>query len=240
MTIFEKIPDLIRDSGLITWQVKSSEKSDNAIVFRSDDNVSVEANIERMRKLMSCYSGDYFVLIGYDKPNTTRGGVRFEFTNTRGSEPAVAAAAPTTISGHTDDEMQAMINLAVGKVEQKYQELELQRRAEELKEREHDYNTGLGLALTKLGAAWKHAHPQVGVAGIGASPIPAEAAQQTKVEQSTAGDSDRAAELINRWLDVDEEALDVLERIVQIAEEGEFRSTLITLPYDQLRSMLLE
>lgn len=233
MTTFEKIPELIRDAGLITWVVKSSEKGDNNVVFRTDENVSFEQNIERMRRVMACYTGDYFVLIGYDNPKSTRGGCRWDFSNSGRRETAAPAVIGTT--GHSDDEMQAMINLAVGKVEQKYQELELKRREEDLKARENDYNTGLGLALSKLGAAWKHANPRVAVSGIGEPPIKAEPQHATETDE----DSERAADLLNRWLAIDGEAIDVLEKIVGVAETGVFNAGMMSLTYEQLKSTLL-
>lgn len=234
MTTFDKIPELIRDAGLITWVVKSSDKGDNNVVFRTDENVSVEQNIERMRRVMACYTGDYFVIMGYDNPKSTRGGCRWDFSNSSRKEVQTAPVVGAT--GHSDDEMQAMINLAVGKVEQKYQELELRRREDELKAREQDYNTGLGLALTKLGAAWKHANPRISVSGVGDRPIPAEPQQ---VPEAPDDDSDRAAEYLNRWLAVDDEAIDVLEKIVGVAETGVFNAGVMSLSYEQLKSTLL-
>lgn len=246
MTTFDKIPELIRDAGLITWVVKSSDKGDNNVVFRTDDSVSAEANIERMRKTMACYTGDYFVLLGYDKLNSTRGGCRWDFSNNGRTEQAAPAMVGASI-GHSDAEVQSMIDVAVGKIEQKYRELELKRREDELKEREHDYNTGLGLALSKLGAAVKHAHPAIAVSGIGERPIQAEPKPQSQVaaaepaaEQAEADDeSNRAADLLNRWLAVDEQAIDVLERIVGVAETGVFQSGVLRLTYEQLKQTLL-
>lgn len=240
MTTFEKIPELIRDAGLINWLIKSSDKGENNVVFRSDDSLTVEANIERMRKVMSCYTGDYFVLVGYDKPNSTRGGCRWDFANngTRGFDaPAMVGAA----GGHSDAEVQSLIDVAVGRIEQKYAEQELKRREQELKEREHDYNTGLGLALSKLGAAWKRTQPAIAVSGIGERPIPAAPAPQIEptAEQPEADESNRAAELLNRWLSVDEQAIDVLDKIVCVAESGVFNSGIFNLSYEQLKTTLL-
>lgn len=244
MTTYDKIPEIIRMYKIITWRVFRRKSEKNSIVFASDPDKDVEANIADMDKFFSFDFGTYYVLDGSSKEGRAGSTYRFEldFSNVKDSTPpqqqqptAYVGAAPTVINGYSEDDLRKQIEIVKREIDSEYKEKELQqmRKAfdEERREFERERNGALNVILSKIGAVLPAMFPTVQTQGITGSPeeeashvIPA----VDNVESMPEHDDDTTDEkqqqtaepvdVFTEWCRLDPEAPQLLEKILSIAK----------------------
>ena len=242
MTTYDKIPEIIRMYKIITWRVFRRKSEKNSIVFASDPDKDVEANIADMDKFFSFDFGTYYVLDGSSKEGRAGSTYRFEldFSNVKDTtpqqpQPTAYVGATQVVNGYSEDDLRKQIEIVKREIDSEYKEKELQqmRKAfdEERREFERERNGALNVILSKIGAVLPAMFPTVQTQGITGSPeeeanhvIPA----VDNVESMPEHDVDtidekqqQAAEPVDvftEWCRLDPEAPQLLEKILSIAK----------------------
>ncbi|MDR1544468.1 MAG: hypothetical protein LBS50_08705 [Prevotellaceae bacterium] len=269
MTVWEEIPNLIRLNKFETFNVSTSSAGGKDFVFVYDDTKDVEENIQDLDMVMSALTGRAFYLFGKKKENANRQIFCFKFSKDGINDAKVAGVHGANI-GYTDDFVQKMIAVEIGKVKSEMQEEILRRREQELKEKfdkqereikeerkELDKRKGDGIEmfLQSLGKAY----PQVkrfisgdksdkvaGTAELYAKVAGTEEIQEKAVEVEILEDNEletRINDLLQRWNAAEPDWLMIMEKIVQICEdkrEIDVMGGMVKLPYEKLKSIILE
>ena len=242
MTTYDKIPEIIRMYKIITWRVFRRKSEKNSIVFASDPDKDVEANIADMDKFFSFDFGTYYVLDGSSKEGRAGSTYRFEldFSNVKDTTPqqpqqTAYVGATQVVNGYSEDDLRKQIEIVKREIDSEYKEKELQqmRKAfdEERREFERERNGALNVILSKIGAVLPAMFPTVQTQGITGSPeeeanhvIPA----VDNVESMPEHDVDTIDEeqqqtaepvdVFTEWCRLDPEAPQLLEKILSIAK----------------------
>ena len=241
MTTYDKIPEIIRMYKIITWRVFRRKSEKNSIVFASDPDKDVEANIADMDKFFSFDFGTYYVLDGSSKEGRAGSTYRFEldFSNVKDTTPqqpqqTAYVGATQVVNGYSEDDLRKQIEIVKREIDSEYKEKELQqmRKAfdEERREFERERNGALNVILSKIGAVLPAMFPTVQTQGITGSPEE-EANHVIPVVDNVGGlpmhegDTDeeqqQAAEPVDvftEWCRLDPEAPQLLEKILSIAK----------------------
>lgn len=190
MTTYESIPELIKLNGIINWKIRKSKSDINSILFCSDKDKSIDANIEDMNKIFLVDFGNFYILDGTrsEAKNASTGRFYYEFTNLKPSDASTSAATPpqTTYvgapnNGISQEELDRRIELATREIESKYKEKSLAEQKkdfdEERKEFYRDRDSALNVILTKIGVilptilgGTQQATPAIAVQGIAGTP----------------------------------------------------------------------
>lgn len=243
MTTYDKIPEIIRMYKIITWRVFRRKSEKNSIVFASDPDKDVEANIADMDKFFSFDFGTYYVLDGSSKEGRAGSTYRFEldFSNVKDStppqqqQPTAYVGATQVVNGYSEDDLRKQIEIVKREIDSEYKEKELQqmRKAfdEERREFERERNGALNVILSKIGAVLPAMFPTVQTQGITGSPeeeanhiIPAIDNVESMPEHdddTTDDEQQQAAEPVDvftEWCRLDPEAPQLLEKILSIAK----------------------
>lgn len=243
MTTYDKIPEIIRMYKIITWRVFRRKSEKNSIVFASDPDKDVEANIADMDKFFSFDFGTYYVLDGSSKEGRAGSTYRFEldFSNVKDStppqqqQPTAYVGATQVVNGYSEDDLRKQIEIVKREIDSEYKEKELQqmRKAfdEERREFERERNGALNVILSKIGAVLPAMFPTVQTQGITGSPeeeanhiIPAIDNVESMPEHdddTTDEKQQQAAEPVDvftEWCRLDPEAPQLLEKILSIAK----------------------
>lgn len=241
MTTYDKIPEIIRMYKIITWRVFRRKSEKNSIVFASDPDKDVEANIADMDKFFSFDFGTYYVLDGSSKEGRAGSTYRFEldFSNVKDTTPqqpqqTAYVGATQVVNGYSEDDLRKQIEIVKREIDSEYKEKELQqmRKAfdEERREFERERNGALNVILSKIGAIIPAMFPTVQTQGITGSPeeeanhiIPAVDNVESMPEHDvdTIDEEQQAAEPVDvftEWCRLDPEAPQLLEKILSIAK----------------------
>ena len=251
MTTYESIPELIKLNGIINWKIRKSKSDINSILFCSDKDKSIDANIEDMNKIFLVDFGNFYILDGTrsEAKNASTGRFYYEFTNIKPSDASTSAAIPpqTTYvgapnNGISEEELDRRIALATREIESKYKEKSLAEQKkdldEERKEFYRDRDSALNVILTKIGAilpsilgGTQQAAPAIAVQGIAGTPEEEKniviEPQETQERMAEDGDSsivevdDRYIDAVRRWIEKDPEAGEILIKLVDIAYNNE-------------------
>lgn len=234
MTTYEKIPEIIKLNNIVNWKIRKSKSDANSFLFFSDDEKSVDANIEDMNRLFTWEFGDFYILDGSRHTSKAAGTGRlyFEFSNKRersdtAPQPQPMVHVGATATGISEDELNRKIELATREIESRYkaEALKEERKAfeDERKQFYSERDSGLNLVLSKIGSVLLPLlgnAPAVAVQGI--SGVEQEAnIRITPTDDVDAGEyDDTATALLNEWLSIDGEALELLTKIVSIAKSN--------------------
>lgn len=247
MTTYESIPELIRLNGIINWKIRKSKSDINSILFCSDKDKSIDANIEDMNKIFLVDFGNFYILDGTrsEAKNASTGRFYYEFTNLKPSDASTSAATPpqTTYvgapSGFSQEELDRRIELATREIESKYKEKSLAEQKKDLDEERRDFyrdrDSALNVILTKIGAILpsilggsQQAAPAIAVQGIAGTPqeerdvvIEPQEPKEEDGEVCTVEVDDRYIDAVRRWLEKDPEAGEILVKLVDIAYNNE-------------------
>lgn len=245
MTTYEHIPALIKLNDLASWKIRKSKSDMNSILFSSDEDKSIDANIEDMDKIFAVEFGNFYILDGtkskYKNANTGR--FYYEFSNVKAvdsvAEPQqqqpVYVGAP---SGFSQEELDRRIELATREIESKYKEKSLAEQKKDLDEERRDFyrdrDSALNVILTKIGAilpsilgGQQQAAPAIAVQGIAGTPeeersvvIPPQG-EEGEDSEGVGELDERYVEAIKKWLAKDSEAGEILLKLVDIAYNNE-------------------
>lgn len=233
MTTYEKIPEIIKLNGFLNWKIRKSKNDANSFLFVSDEDKSVDANIEDMNKLFTWEFGDFYILDASRFASKSVGTGRFyyEFSNKRTADAPAretqCTQQPTYIgaanAGISEEELDRRIKLTALEIENKYKAEKLNEEKryfeEERRAFQAERDSGLNLILTKIGSVvlpMLQGTPQVATQGITGTPEE----ESNIVISASDSDGSKADELIKEWLAVDSEAIELLTKIVSIAKSN--------------------
>ncbi len=123
----ESVVKWLQVNGLEHYSVKVKE-GDNALVFESDENLSVDDNFSKFRKVMDLCTGNRFFIKASTKKGVNRGNYSEEFKNITSTPSAIGAIQPVQSVGASPEEVDRRVNDAVEKMLDK---LEMKRIKEE-------------------------------------------------------------------------------------------------------------
>ena len=251
MTTYESIPELIKLNGIINWKIRKSKSDINSILFCSDKDKSIDANIEDMNKIFLVDFGNFYILDGTrsEAKNASTGRFYYEFTNLKPSDASTSAATPlqTTYvgapnNGISQEELDRRIELATREIESKYKEKSLAEQKKDLDEERREFyrdrDSALNVILTKIGAilptilgGTQQAAPAIAVQGIAGTPEEEKniviEPQDNQERMAEDGDGsivevdDRYIDAVRRWIEKDSEAGEILVKLVDIAYNNE-------------------
>lgn len=246
MTTYEHIPALIKLNELASWKIRKSKSDMNSILFSSDEDKSIDANIEDMDKIFAVEFGNFYILDGtkskYKNANTGR--FYYEFSNVKAvdsvAEPQqqqpVYVGAP---SGFSQEELDRRIELATREIESKYKEKSLAEQKKDLDEERKDFyrdrDSALNVILTKIGAilpsilgGQQQAAPAIAVQGIAGTPqeerdviIDPQEPKEEDGEGCPVEVEDKYIDAVRRWVEKDPEGGEILLKLVDIAYNNE-------------------
>lgn len=245
MTTYEHIPALIKLNELASWKIRKSKSDMNSILFSSDEDKSIDANIEDMDKIFAVEFSNFYILDGtkskYKNANTGR--FYYEFSNVKAVDSVAEPQQQQPVyvgasSGFSQEELDRRIELATREIESKYKEKSLAEQKKDLDEERRDFyrdrDSALNVILTKIGAilpsilgGQQQAAPSIAVQGISGTPeeecsvvIPPQGEEGE--ESEGIGDLDeRHIAAIKRWLAKDPEGGEILLKLVDIAYNNE-------------------
>ena len=247
MTTYEHIPALIKLNDLASWKIRKSKSDMNSILFSSDEDKSIDANIEDMDKIFAVEFGNFYILDGtkskYKNANTGR--FYYEFSNIKAVDSVVEPQQqqqPVYVGasgGFSQEELDRRIELATREIESKYKEKSLAEQKKDLDEERRDFyrdrDSALNVILTKIGAilpsilgGQQQAAPAIAVQGIAGTPqeerdviIEPQEPKEEDGEGCTVEVDDKYIDAVRRWVEKDSEAGEILLKLVDIAYNNE-------------------
>ena len=227
----ESVIKWLEVNGLEHFSVKVKE-GDNALVFESDESLTVSDNFSKFRKVMDLSTGNRFFLKASTKKGVNRGNYCEEFKNITGSPSAIGSSLPMQNIGASPEEVDRKVNEAVEKMLDK---LEMKRIKEENVElqkmiRENDtVKTNFYAKLTPfigqiaasvIGKIIPQA-PALGIAGIESNNVSFETIEdeiQPETEtQSTNENADRLCFALESWSNADPDFIILIEAVANLA-----------------------
>ena len=250
MTTYENIPELIKLNGIINWKIRKSKSDINSILFCSDKDKSIDANIEDMNKIFLVDFGNFYILDGTrsEAKNASTGRFYYEFTNLKPSDASTSAATPpqTTYvgapnNGISEEELDRRIALATREIESKYKEKSLAEQKKDLDEERREFyrdrDSALNVILTKIGAilptilgGTQQATPAIAVQGISGTP---EEERDVVIEPHEGAEEEDREDIRESNDVVEDKYIDVIRRwLEKDPEAGEILVKLVDIAYN--------
>lgn len=245
---FEDVKNIALQNQFTGFEVL--KKSDRTLAF-STENPAFESNklndnLELLAKILSYNPYIPYTFVGWTTNAKT--GKKYEYHFFVEKSEQQPQASPVQI-GYAPEDIEKRIATAVEGVRQEYREKEIQRREQELKDREAEFRrekeSALGMVISRVGKML-NSFPQLKVAGAATQQELAERIQPAPVQDTDdqpADDqtNDIVSQLINTWYAADPECLQVMSKIVHYASTGEkIKAFGFELGYDNLKEFLLK
>ncbi|MDR0831140.1 MAG: hypothetical protein LBN95_13695 [Prevotellaceae bacterium] len=62
--LFQHLAEYIKNQGLVTWQIRKGDKESSVVIFDSDEDLTMQPNIDKMLRTMKYITGAQFFLRG--------------------------------------------------------------------------------------------------------------------------------------------------------------------------------
>lgn len=230
----EDLIDAVKKSGCKNFEVRASQSDSNTTQLRTNDDMTDAEKINLLRNVMEHNYGRFY-LIGYESTTQNKGRFSYEFM-IREDKPQIGYAPAQQVNGVPDgyiskSEVQQMLENV--KMENKLGNLEkeisdLKKEKKELETPVNEFFRNLAPIASALVAGFmkKGAVPQAVPASIGEM----DADEDMDADEVVAMQQ-RLQGLLQRWITNDRDAIDLIEKIVNLCETN--RAT-----YDMAKGML--
>lgn len=115
----------------LDYFVVQLKDTDNSRVFESEESLSREDNIAKLRKVMDISKGSRFVIRAAYKKNDKRGLFYEEFRNIEAETPAAIGATPYTAQARTDEDIDKLVDKRIAEIRMKEEYDQLKRERDE-------------------------------------------------------------------------------------------------------------
>lgn len=231
------VDDVIRWLELqnLEWWTVSLTKDDNAKVFDSLDDETLEARKQRFRETMRLATGNRFVVRGKRNKSDGRGMFYEEFSNNNTLAPANNSIG-NTVTGLTPEEVEKRIKEALDNANRERELQELKKQNSDLMKAVKEYDTAgtrfmqklepyIGMLASTLVGKLVPNQPAISVASI--SPVPDsydpdddenEVDPDDQPEIEINNDEMKIQTALIKWIQADPDYLTLLEAISDMAE----------------------
>jgi len=227
----ENVVKWLEVNGLEHFSVKVKE-GDNALVFESDESLTISDNFSKFRKVMDLCTGNRFFIKASTKKGVNRGNYSEEFKNITGMPSAIGSSLPMQAVGASPEDVQKQIDNAISGFKT---QLVLEQQANEIKElrqvvRENDtVKTAFYAKLTPfigqiaaavIGKVIPQA-PALGIAGIEQSNVSFDVIEDENEpeteKESTNENADRLQIALEAWSNADPDFITLIEAVANLA-----------------------
>ena len=260
----DKVIEWLDLNGIETWSVSTSkDKQSNNYIFKSNDDAPIKDEQARMIQTLALTSNPNLFIFGKKKGASNSANYCEMFSNN--NTTVFSEQQPTQSIGTVyQDTINTMVANAVERERMNWEKKELEREREEVRAMRQEYeeqtSSVIGLIIQKAAPIIQSimgiSQQQVAIGAVDsekqvqAKPIAVqkdveeieEPEENEIMEDFSDEESDKIFELAERWKSVDENYLNVMERIVEFAESGdpiEVAGGLVKLNYEQIKGMIL-
>jgi len=209
----------------LEWWTVSLTKDDNAKVFDSLDDESLESRKKRFRDTMRLATGNRFIIRGKRNKQDGRGMFFEEFSNNSthtGSQNTIG----NTIQGLTPDEVEKRITEALNKANRERELQELKKQNAELAKAVKEFDSVgtrfmqklepyIGMLASSLVGKIIPQQPGISIASI----EPVEEIEM--IDSNVSEDELRIQTALMKWIQADPECISLLEAIADMAERND-------------------
>ena len=256
----------LNDNGIDEWQLStSSNRQGNSYIFKSEDDIPREQEIERMTRQLAYSQNSIIYVFGKKKGKSNVGNFTETWVNSGNGAAPSAAQVISGMPALSQADIDARIETAIMKERLAWQQREVERERKEIAEMKKEYEkekeSVLGILIDKaapvISGLLSRRTPQVAIAGTDGDvsvprviPVGTDGKKgQTNATEETLADTgaftddeaDELYSLMSRYKAVDPDYMTLIRRFVSFAESGEEITVggIVKLNYTQIKEMLL-